>query len=75
MGMMQQSEIAERNGKKLVEQLKDGTFVKDHRSNHGLNFTYGFENLYRARFCSYLGSCACFMMDLRLKERKGEYCG
>lgn len=72
---LKRSEIAHRNGTKLVDMLKDGSFVKNHRPNHAPDFDKGYEELYRARFVSYLGSCGCFLMDGRLNARGREYRG
>ena len=69
------NEIALRNGEKLVESLKNGTFVKNHRTNHAPDFDKGYEDLYRNRFVSYLGSCGCFLMDRRLETKGREYRG
>ena len=70
-----QRESAVRNGKKLVESLADGTFVKNYRTNHGPDFTKGYEELYRYRFNSYVGSCGCFLMNKRLENKGSEYRG
>ncbi|MDE7445435.1 MAG: hypothetical protein K2N15_07030 [Lachnospiraceae bacterium] len=74
-----QNESAQRNGKKLVQSLSDGTFKKNYRPNHGPEFTRGLEELHRYRFNMYLGSCGCFLMEKRLEKklesRKGGYCG
>lgn len=70
-----QNESAQRNGKKLVQSLADGTFKKNYRPNHGPEFTRGLEELHRYRFNMYLGSCGCFLMEKRLEGRKGGYCG
>lgn len=69
------SEVAHRNGKKLVDSLKDGSFVKNHRPNHAPDFDKGYEELYRTRFVNYLGSCGCFLMDKRLGTKGREYRG
>ena len=62
-------------GTRLVNALETGAFVKDFRPNHGSDFTGGLENLHRERFRLYMGSCGCFLMDLRLASGTGEYYG
>lgn len=72
---LNQSEKARECGIKLVIGLKDGTFEKNYRPNHGSDFTRGLEELYRYRFNCYMGSCGCFLMDARMKDRECVYHG
>ena len=67
---LNQQECVHNCAVKLVSDLKDGTFRKNHRTNHSSDFTGGLEELHRYEFNNYLGSCGCFLMDMRLKNSK-----
>lgn len=72
---LNRSELGHRRGEKLVKALKDGTFKKNYKTNHGTDFTKGREELHRNRFNNYLVSCGCFLMDNRLEHKRRGYCG
>lgn len=57
-------------GELLAEELQSGKFRKNHRPNHGPNFTGGLEDFYRYTFKKYLSSCGCFLMDSRIIRRE-----
>ena len=69
------SEKAKLNSERLIQQLQSGEFKKNCRPNHAPDFSGGAEELYRYRFNKYLGSCSCFLMDKRLKDRGTLYHG
>lgn len=60
-------------GEFFVDELLNGNFKKNHRPNHGSDFTGGLEDLYYYYFTKYMSFCICFLMDVRLK--KGGYNG
>ena len=57
-------------GELFVEELQSGEFKKNHRPNHGSNFTGGLEDFYAYTFKKYLSSCGCFLMDSRIIRRE-----
>lgn len=59
----------------LLDEMKSGAIVKACMGNHSDDFTGGMENLHRERFRQYLGSCGCYLMDLRLRESEEAYHG
>lgn len=62
-------------GKALVDRIEDGSFYKEFRTNHGLDFTGSLEQLHKYRFVTYMGSCGCYLLNSRVASRKGEYFG
>ena len=59
----------------LLEDIKTNKILKDCMVNHSDEFTGDVEELHRKRFRAYLGSCGCYLMDLRIKENEGRYDG
>ena len=57
------------NGKKFVEELRNGTFKKNYRPNHGPDFTGGWEGIYSNCFIEYVSSCSCYLMNHRMERR------
>lgn len=72
---LNQQECVKNCAAKLVSDLNEGKFRKNHRTNHEADFTGGLEDLHRYEFNSYLGSCGCFLMDMRLNDRRRDYHG
>lgn len=62
-------------GNRFVKMIMDGTIYKDCMPNHADEFTGGNEAYHLKLFESYLGSCACYMMDKRLEADRREYNG
>lgn len=62
-------------GCRLIEMIMDGTICKDSMPNHADEFTGGKESYYYDLFESYMGSCGCYMMDMRLEANRREYNG
>lgn len=60
-------------GELFVEELLNGSFKKNYRSNHGSDFTEGLEDLYAYYFSKYIRSCGCYLMDISVQ--RGEYHG
>lgn len=59
----------------LLERLENGTFSKNHLTNHSDNFTGGREQLAREAFDTYIGSCGYMLMEIRLNEMENVYYG
>lgn len=59
----------------LLGDIKTNKILKDCMINHSDKFAGDVEELHRKRFCAYLGSCGCYLMDLRIKGKEGEYHG
>lgn len=59
----------------LLDDIKSGRIKKDCRVNHSDDFTGGMEKLHKKRFNMYLSSCGRYLMDKRLHESEGGYCG
>jgi len=60
---------------KLLKDMEQGIIQKDCMTNHFKDFTGGMEGLHRDRYRSYMSSCGCYLMDLRLKDMEEEYHG
>lgn len=60
---------------KLLKDMEQGIIQKDCMTNHFKDFTGGMEALHRDRYRSYMSSCGCYLMDLRLKDMEEEYHG
>lgn len=67
--------MAQEFAEKLLKDMEQGTIQKDCMTNHFEDFTGGMEELHRERYRSYLNSCGCYLMDLRLKDMEEEYHG
>lgn len=55
--------------------LKTGKIKKECMTNHFHEFSEGLEKLHRERFCIYLKSCGCFLMNRRLDAVEEVYHG
>ena len=62
-------------GKRLVEQIKNGEFPKNHLTNHGEEFTGGPEELLVYEMNRYMSSCGHAMMEKRLAQKGCTYLG
>lgn len=60
----------------FVQKLKDGSFLKDHLTNHGDKFKGGLEDIALSSFEKYISSVSYAMMQLRSgKNLKEDYRG
>lgn len=59
----------------LLEDIKTNKILKDCMVNHSDAFTEDVEELHQRRFCAYLGSCGCYLMDLRIEGNEVGYHG
>lgn len=69
------SEDAKKFAVDFLRNLENGTIKKECMTNHFSDFSGGLEQLYKEKHCAYFNSCACLMMDFRLKKREEEYHG
>lgn len=67
--------MAQEFAEKLLKDMEQGIIQKDCMTNHFKDFTGGMEELHRDRYRSYLSSCGCYLMDLRLKNMEEDYHG
>lgn len=68
-------EFANRFAEKLLRDIEQGVIQKECMTNHFRDFTGGMEKLHRERYRSYLSSCGCYLMDLRIKDMEDDYYG
>lgn len=59
----------------FLNDLKTGKIKKECMTNHFQEFFEGLEELHRDRFCIYLKSCGCFLMNRRLDAMEEVYHG
>lgn len=68
-------ELANEFAERLLKDIEQGVIQKECMTNHSKDFTGGMEKLHRDRYCSYLSSCGCYLMDLRIKDKEEDYHG
>lgn len=66
---------AQEFAEKLLKDIEQGIIQKDCMTNHFKDFTGRMEELHRDRYRSYLSSCGCYLMDLRLEDMEEDYHG
>ena len=59
----------------FLNDLKTGEIEKECMTNHFQEFSEGLEDLHKDRFCTYLKSCGCFLMNRRLDAMEEVYHG
>lgn len=75
MAFVRHEEIL-RDSQCFVQKLKDGSFLKDHLTNHGDTFKGGREDIALSSFEQYISSVSYAMMQLRSGNNfEGNYHG
>lgn len=64
------NEIGVIKAKKFIGALNSGAIEVDRRSNHGEEFYGAHERQHSEVFSNYLGSCARYLSNKRMKEQK-----
>lgn len=64
------NEIGVIKGKKFVTAINKGIITVDRRTNHGEEFYGAHEKQHSELFHDYLGSCARYLTNKRMKEQK-----
>ena len=59
----------------FLNDIRTGKIKKECMMNHFQEFSEGLEELHRERFCMYLKSCGCFLMNRRLEAMEEAYHG
>ena len=61
--------------KEFLNDLKTGKIKEEYITSYSHEFSEGLEEVHRDKFCTYLKSCGCFLMNRRLDAAEEAYHG